>query len=190
VIKSLHSCFAAPHIQKVFARVPFSLPSGEAAKQTGTFERCRNLWLRDHVKVNKCEDSCSDFQPLWGLAMSSLRTIVLAAHYLSAALIVSTVGISNVEAQASRPLDPKAAEQYASDSEKAEHGDPDAEYRVGEALESGRLGGVVDNSKALTFYRRAAEQGHRRAAERVAEIEAILGRNEEKLQAAPSSPGQ
>ena len=109
---------------------------------------------------------------------------------LFVALYVSMPGIcANVEAQSSRPLDPKAAEQYASDSEKADRGDADAAYRVGEALESGRLGGVMDLSRALAFYRKAAEQGHRQAAERVAEIEAKLGRNEEKLQAAPSSPG-
>lgn len=117
--------------------------------------------------------------------MFNVRTIVLVA------LFISIAGIrQNAEAETSRQLDPKAAEQYASDSEKAEAGDPDAAYRLGEALESGRVGGVVDLSKALTFYRKAAEQGHRKAADRVAEIEAKLGRNEEKLQAAPSSPGQ
>src|SRR5690349_285465 len=88
-------------------------------------------------------------------------------------------------AQLVQPLDPQAAQQYASDAEKAESGDPEAAYRMGEALESGRLGGVVDSSKALNFYRRAAGQGHRAAAERVAEIEARLGRKEEKLQTAP-----
>jgi TPR repeat protein len=86
-----------------------------------------------------------------------------------------------------QPLDPQAAQRYAADAEKAETGDPDAEYRMGEALESGRLGGVVDSSKALSFYRRAAEHGHREAPDRVAEIEAKLGRKEEKLQAAPPS---
>ncbi|HTL60337.1 MAG TPA: hypothetical protein VL261_01720 [Nitrospira sp.] len=92
-------------------------------------------------------------------------------------------------AQAVQPLDPQAAQKYASDAEKAEGGDPEAAYRMGEALESGRLGGVVDTSKALNFYRRAAAQGHRAAADRVAEIEAKLGRKEEKLQAEPPSPG-
>ena len=115
--------------------------------------------------------------------MPYLRAIMLVALY------VSMRGISdNVEAEMARPLDPKAAEQYAADSEKAEHGDADAAYRMGQALESGRLGGVIDLSRALTFYRQAAERGHRQAANRVAEIEAQLGRNEEKLQAAPSSP--
>jgi TPR repeat protein len=119
------------------------------------------------------------------VAMPNLRTIV------GVSLCVSMLGIlGNAEAQISRPLDPKAAEQYASDSEKAEGGDPEAAYRIGQALESGRLGGVVDLSKALMFYRKAAEQGHRQAADRVGEIETKLGRNEEKLQAAPPSPGQ
>ena len=121
----------------------------------------------------------------WGTRMSNVRTIVLVALLISIA-----GGRENAEAETSRQLDPKAAEQYASDSEKAERGDPDAAYRLGEALESGRVGGVVDLSKALTFYRLAAEQGHRKAAERVAEIEAKLGRNEEKLQAEPSPPGR
>ena len=117
--------------------------------------------------------------------MPNVPTILLVA------LFVSMLGIrANAEAQTSRPLDPKAAEQYASDSEKAERGDADAAYRVAEALESGRLGGVMDLSRALTFYRQAAEQGHRQAAERVAEIEAKLGRNEEKLQTTPPSPGR
>lgn len=92
-------------------------------------------------------------------------------------------------AQLVQPLDPQAAQQYASDAEKAERGDPEAAYRIGEALESGRVGGVVDSSKALNFYRKAAEQGHRAAADRVAEIEARMGRKEEKLQAAPPSAG-
>jgi TPR repeat protein len=123
--------------------------------------------------------------------MPTVRTIVLAPVYISAVLSIPMAGISeNAAAQTPRPLNPKAAEQYAADSEKAEQGDADAAFRVGEALESGRLGGVKDPSKALTFYRRAAEQGHRQAASRVAEIEARLGRNEEKFQAAPSSPAR
>jgi TPR repeat protein len=93
-------------------------------------------------------------------------------------------------AEAQQPVNPKAAEQFASDSEKAERGDADAAYRLGEAFESGRLGGVVDLSKALTYYRQAAKQGHRQAAARVAEIEAKLAPREEKLQPSPSSPGQ
>jgi molybdate transport system substrate-binding protein len=46
---------------------------------------------------------------------------------------------------------------------------------VGVALESGRLGGLKDLNKALTFYRLAAQKGHQQAAERVAQIEAELG---------------
>ena len=92
-------------------------------------------------------------------------------------------------AQLVQPLDPQAAQQYASDAEKADSGDPEAAYRMGEALESGRIGGVVDSSKALNFYRQAAQQGHRAAADRVAEIEARMGRKQEKLQPAPPSPG-
>src|SRR5262245_39217635 len=96
------------------------------------------------------------------IAMLNVRAIALVAFY------VSMVGIrENVEAQTQQPVNPKAAEQFAADSEKAERGDPDAAFRVGEALESGRLGGVVDLSKALTFYRQAADQGHRQAAARV-----------------------
>jgi hypothetical protein len=128
---------------------------------------------------------CSDFLTAVRVVVPKVPTILLVA------LSVSMLGIrANAEAQTSRPLDPKAAEQYVSDSEKAERGDADAAYRVAEALESGRLGGVMDLSRALTFYRQAAEQGHRQAAERVAEIEAKLGRNEEKLQLTPPSPGR
>ena len=46
--------------------------------------------------------------------MFNVRTIVLVA------LFISIAGIrQNAEAETSRQLDPKAAEQYASDSEKA-----------------------------------------------------------------------
>ena len=108
--------------------------------------------------------------------------------YLKAVLLIVTLVVGGAEAtaQLTLPLDPQAAQQYASDSEKAERGDSDAAYRMGEAMESGRLGGVVDLRKALTFYRQAAEQGHREAGNRVAEIESQLGRNAEKFQAAPS----
>ena len=97
------------------------------------------------------------------------------------AICVSIVGSRDeVNAQAARELSPKAAEQYASDSEKAASGDPDAAYRIGEALESGRLGGLKDRNKALTFYRLAAEKGHKEAAARVAELEAKLGLSQKK----------
>jgi TPR repeat protein len=107
--------------------------------------------------------------------MTHVRTIMVAALY------VSMVGSRNdVEAQAPRPLDPQAAQQYASDSEKADSGDPDAAYRMGEAFESGRLAGVTDLNKALTFYRLAAGKGHQQAAERVAQIEADLARRKQE----------
>jgi TPR repeat protein len=77
-------------------------------------------------------------------------------------------------------LDPKAAQEYAADSEKAAAGDPDAAYRVGEALESGRLGGMKDLNKALTFYRQAAKKGHQQAAARVNQLEAKLGLSQPK----------
>jgi len=86
----------------------------------------------------------------------------------------------DVKAQAPHPLDPKAAQQYASDSEKAARGDPEAAYRMGEALESGRLGGLKDLTKALAFYKLAAQKGHQQAAVRVAQIEAELGKSQKK----------
>jgi TPR repeat protein len=107
--------------------------------------------------------------------MRNLRTPMLGAFSLSVLFSCDAV-----EAQAIRPLDPQAAQQYVSDSEKAESGDPDAAYRLGEAFESGRLGGLKDLRKALTFYRLAAENGHQQAAERVSEIEAELGETAQK----------
>jgi TPR repeat protein len=113
--------------------------------------------------------------------MTHVRTIMVAALYVS--MIVSP---SEVEAQAPRPLDPQAAHQYASDSEKADRGDPEAAYRMGEAFESGRLAGVRDLNKAVTYYRLAAGKGHRQAAERLAQIEADLARMK---QAPPTTRG-
>ena len=91
----------------------------------------------------------------------------------------------DVNGQAARELSPKAAAQYASDSEKAAGGDPDAAYRLGEALESGRFGGLKDLNKALSFYRLAAEKGHKQAAARAAELEAKLGLSQKKPPPAP-----
>jgi TPR repeat protein len=71
------------------------------------------------------------------------------------------------------PLTPKAAQQYAADSDKAAQGDSDAAYRMGEALESGRFG-LKDPRKALTYYRLAAKNGHPQAAKRITEIESQL----------------
>lgn len=116
--------------------------------------------------------------------MTNLGTIALVA------LCVSMVGShGDVGAQALQPLTPKAAEQYASDSEEAAHGDPEAAYRVGEAFEAGRLGGLKDLTKALTFYRLAAQNGHQQAAARVAQIEAELGRSLKNHAVPPSSRG-
>ena len=105
-------------------------------------------------------------------------------------LCASMVGSNgDVKAQALQPLTPKAAEQYASDSEEAAHGDPEAAYRMGESLESGRLGGLKDLTKALKFYRLAAEKGHQQAAARVAEIEAELGQARKKQDVPPLTLG-
>jgi len=107
--------------------------------------------------------------------MTNVQTIMFVV------LCVSMVGSrDDVKAEAPQLLSPKAAQQYASDSEKAARGDPEAVYRMGEALESGRLGGLKDLNKALTFYRLAAQKGHRQAAARVAELEAELGQSQKK----------
>jgi TPR repeat protein len=107
--------------------------------------------------------------------MTNLRTMILIA------LCVPMVGSGgDVTAEAPQLLNPKAAEQYASDSEKAARGDPEAAYRMGEAFESGRLGGLKDIDKALKFYRLAAQKGHKQAAARVAQIEAERGQSQKK----------
>ena len=114
--------------------------------------------------------------------MTHVRTMMLVA------LCVSIVGSHDVvKAQAPQQLNPKAAQQFASDTEKAASGDPEAAYRVGEALESGRLGGVKDLKKALSYYRFAALKGHQEAAARVAELEAELGQSQKK-QGTPHAP--
>jgi TPR repeat protein len=97
------------------------------------------------------------------------------------ALCVSIIGSRDVvKAQAPQQLNPKAAQQFASDSEKAASGDPDAAFRMGEAFESGRLGGMKDLKKALSYYRFAALKGHPEAAARVAELEAELSKTQKK----------
>lgn len=116
--------------------------------------------------------------------MTNIKTIMLVALYVS-----MIGGLCNVRAQMQRPLSPEAAQDYVSDSAKAEDGDAEAAYRVGKALESGRLGGLKDLAKALTFYRIAAQEGHQQAAERVAKIEAELSQNQEKQETSPSSLG-
>jgi TPR repeat protein len=116
--------------------------------------------------------------------MTHVRTIMLVA------LCVSMVGShDDVKAQGPQQLSPQAAQQYASDSEKAASGDPEAAYRVGEALESGRLGGLKDLNKALSFYRFAALKGHQQAAARVAELEAELEKSQKKQATPPASLG-
>jgi TPR repeat protein len=113
--------------------------------------------------------------------MTDVRTIVLVA------LCVSLVGARGVKTQGPQPLTPQAAQQYASDSEKAERGDPDAAFRMGEAFESGRLAGVKDLDKALTYYRLAAEKGHKQAAARAIQLEVELEQHRKK--APPAPPG-
>ena len=116
--------------------------------------------------------------------MTNVQTIMLVA------LCVSMVGsLGDVKAQGTQLLNPKAAQEYASDSEKAASGDPEAAYRIGEALESGRLGGPKDLNKALTFYRLAAQKGHQQAAARVAQIEAELGQSLKKQETPGPSLG-
>ena len=115
--------------------------------------------------------------------MANIGATILVA--LGVSMVVSH---SEAMAQALQPLAPKAAEQYASDSEEAAHGDPEAAYRMGEAFEAGRLGGLKDLTKALTFYRLAAQKGHQQAAARVAQIEAELGEGETKHEMPTTSP--
>jgi TPR repeat protein len=124
------------------------------------------------------------FRVIVRAAMTNVGTTILVA------LCVSMVGSHGVaKAQTLQPLAPKAAQQYASDSEEAAHGDPEAAYRMGESLESGRLGGLKDLAKALKFYRLAAEKGHQQAAARVDQIEAELSQSQKKEDRPPTSSG-
>ena len=107
--------------------------------------------------------------------MANVGTVILVA------LVISMVGNrGEVRAQALQPFTPKAAEQYVDDSKKASEGDPEAAFRVGQALESGRLGGVKNLEEALKFYKLAAQKGHQQAATREAELEAELGQSQNK----------
>lgn len=116
--------------------------------------------------------------------MTNVKTIMLVA------LSVSMVGgLCNVGAQMQRPLSPQAAQDYVSESEKAEDGDAEAAYRLGKALESGRFGGLKDLKKALAFYRLAAQEGHQQAAERVAKIESELSQSQEEQETSLPSLG-
>ena len=119
--------------------------------------------------------------------MTHGQTILLMLTVLYVLMVGSS---AHVEAQATRQMSPQAAQQYASDSEKATSGDPDAAYRLGQALESGRLGGLKDLHKALTFYRQAAAKGHQQASARAAEIEAELGESQKSRPTPPPSQGK
>ena len=110
--------------------------------------------------------------------MTDVRTVMRVAM----CMLVYGLMPSGDEATAvgPQPLTPQAAHQFAADSEKAAAGDPEAAYRMGEAFESGRLGGMKDLNKALTYYRQAAKSGHEEAAARVTQIEAKLGINQKQ----------
>ena len=111
---------------------------------------------------------------------------------LLVAICVSVVSMAvnpeQVQALGSQLLSPQAAQQFASDSEKAANGDPDAAYRMGEAFESGRLGGLKDLKKALSYYKLSAQKGRQDAAARIAQIESELRLNQNKHASSPLSP--
>ena len=106
--------------------------------------------------------------------MTHIRIIVLVA------LCASMLGAGGLKIQTPQPLTPQAAQRYAADSEKAEQGDPNAAFRMGEAFESGRLGGVKDLNKALGYYKLAAEKGHKEAAARAMQLEVELNKSQSK----------
>ena len=86
--------------------------------------------------------------------MTHVGMIVLVAIGIS-----MVCSLDHVKAEAPRQMSPKAAQQFAADTEKAASGDPDAAYRMGEAFESGRLGGV----KGRVVYQRVdLRRGQRR----------------------------
>ena len=119
--------------------------------------------------------------------MTHVWSVLLVATFLS--LSVSLPGnFDEAKALGSQQLNPKAAQQFANDSEKAANGDPDAAYRMGEAFESGRLGGLKDLKRALTFYRIAAQKGRPDAAARIAQIESELGLIQKKEASSTLSP--
>ena len=111
--------------------------------------------------------------------MTHVRLIMLVA------LCVAMVGARGVKTQSPQPLTPQAAQQYAADSEKAERGDPDAAYRMGEAFESGRLGGVKDLNKALNYYKLAGKNGHKEGAARALQLEVELNQSHSKQKSSP-----
>jgi TPR repeat protein len=106
-------------------------------------------------------------------------------------IVLVAIGISivcsldHVTAEAPRQMSPKAAQQFAADTEKAASGDPDAAYRMGEAFESGRLGGVKDLNKALSYYKLAGKNGHQQGAARAMQLEVELKQSQNKPSPAP-----
>lgn len=106
--------------------------------------------------------------------MTHVRTIMLVA------LCTSLLGGRGVQIQTPPALTPQAAQQFAADSEKAERGDPDAAYRMGEAFESGRLGGMKDLNKALSYYKLAGKNGHKEGAARAMQLEVELQQSRAK----------
>jgi TPR repeat protein len=116
-------------------------------------------------------------------AMTHVRPVMIAAICISLLSIVGS--FEAVTAEAPRQMSPKAAQQYAADSERAAKGDPDAAYRVGEALESGRFGGLKDLNKALSYYKLAAKNGHKEAAARALQLEVELGKAHKAPESAP-----
>jgi TPR repeat protein len=120
--------------------------------------------------------------------MTHVQPIMLAAILIS---VLSLVGsMENLKAETPPQISPKAAQQYAADSEKAASGDPEAAYRVAEALESGRFGGLKDLNKALSFYKLAARNGHRDAAARVTQLELELNQSQSQQKSSPLSQGR
>jgi TPR repeat protein len=115
--------------------------------------------------------------------MTHVRTIMLVA------LCASLLGARSVQIQTPPALTPHAAQQFAADSEKAERGDPDAAFRMAEAFESGRLGGVKDLNKALTYYKLAGKNGHKEGAARAMQLEVELQQSPKKPPP-PPSPGR
>jgi TPR repeat protein len=119
--------------------------------------------------------------------MTRVWSVLLVAIFVCVYVSIPT-NPDEVQAMGSQQLNPKAAQQFASDSEKAANGDPDAAYRIGEAFESGRLGGLKELKKALGFYKMAAQKGRQDAAARIAQIESELRLNQNKQASSPISP--
>jgi TPR repeat protein len=120
--------------------------------------------------------------------MTHVQTVMFAAICISLTISIPAAP-DDANALGSQQLNPKAAQQYALDSERAARGDPEAAYRMGEALESGRLGGLKDLHKALTYYRLAAQKNYQDAAARVIQIEAELSKGHKTPESAPISRG-